>query len=358
MSAAQPKGMLPKALESSLSASDPVLRAQQEAKLRQAARLFESQFIATLFKEMRKSLPKGGVLNGGYGEQIFTGLLDQARSDSLAQTGSLGIASMLEQQLGRPRAKTAGDALRAGAYNLKPPANLYRAAGKAAPAGQAEAAPAEPVQETPAQIAPLLEESGQPLLDLEPVVQAPARERAPAPEQRTSVTLPMPETDEEESAETIMREEPRPSASPAPALGGKTAAEMSVPVQGAVTSTFGLRLHPITGDVRPHHGLDLAAPAGTPVSAALAGVVRFAGQAGDYGRLVVLEHDDGTSTFYGHCRSLSVTPGQRVAQGQMVARVGMTGLATGPHLHFEVRDAAGRPQDPLPMVAKSLNTSS
>lgn len=100
-----------------------------------------------------------------------------------------------------------------------------------------------------------------------------------------------------------------------------------------------------------HSGLDFAAPVGTPVVAAAAGVVVQAGTAGPYGRLVVVDHGGGTSTYYAHLSSSSVTAGDRVAGGQRLGAVGATGNATGPHLHFEVR-VGGVAQDPerfLPM---------
>lgn len=117
-----------------------------------------------------------------------------------------------------------------------------------------------------------------------------------------------------------------------------------------VTSHFGLRADPFTGAQRAHHGLDLGAAEGTPVVAAAAGTVRFAGKRGGYGNVVIVEHADGTETRYAHCRDLGVTPGQAVAAGQSIATVGSTGRSTGPHLHFEVRQG-GKPVDPSTWTA-------
>jgi len=136
---------------------------------------------------------------------------------------------------------------------------------------------------------------------------------------------------------------------------GAAAGEYQMPVQGVVSSGFGEREHPITGEERAHNGLDLAAPAGTPVGAAKAGTVSFAGPAGDYGNLVVIDHTGGGSTYYGHLQSVGVKAGQNLEQGQELGKVGATGLATGPHLHFEVRDSLGRAVDPQPLLAKGLN---
>ena len=130
-----------------------------------------------------------------------------------------------------------------------------------------------------------------------------------------------------------------------------------MPVNGEVSSAFGSRIHPVSGEVREHQGVDLAAPLGAPVKAARAGRVSFAGELGDYGKLVVVTHDDGSSAYYGHLDTMEVSVGQRVAQGQGLAAVGQTGLTTGPHLHFEIRDSSGRAQDPLPRLARGLNQS-
>lgn len=112
-----------------------------------------------------------------------------------------------------------------------------------------------------------------------------------------------------------------------------------------VSSGFGLRLDPFSGVERAHHGLDIAAPAGSPVRAAADGVVRYAGKRGGYGNVVILSHADGTETRYAHCKTLAVRPGDRVEAGADIATVGSTGRSTGPHLHFEVR-RDGQPIDP------------
>lgn len=104
-----------------------------------------------------------------------------------------------------------------------------------------------------------------------------------------------------------------------------------------VTSSFGVRSDPFTGQLRKHHGLDLAAAEGTPVLAAADGVVRFSGKRGSYGNVVILTHADGTESRYAHCRDLGVKEGDVVQAGQPIASVGSTGRSTGPHLHFEVR---------------------
>jgi murein DD-endopeptidase MepM/ murein hydrolase activator NlpD len=122
---------------------------------------------------------------------------------------------------------------------------------------------------------------------------------------------------------------------------------MGYPCAGPITSTFGNRIHPILGYVRFHSGVDFGVDYGSPILAANAGVVIFAGWYGGYGQTVIIDHGNNTSTLYGHASDLYVTEGQTVQRGQVVASVGSSGLSTGPHLHFEVR-VGGEPVDPMP----------
>jgi len=110
---------------------------------------------------------------------------------------------------------------------------------------------------------------------------------------------------------------------------------LSVP--SAISSIFGWRQHPLTGDRRFHSGVDLAAAAGTPVLAADSGQVEIADWVGGYGITVVLNHNSAQQTLYGHMSELFVRPGQWVERGTVIGRVGSTGNSTGPHLHFETR---------------------
>lgn len=131
------------------------------------------------------------------------------------------------------------------------------------------------------------------------------------------------------------------------ATAGTVSRPDRLPLRSAsLTSRFGMRNHPISGGYRAHSGIDLAAPAGSPVLAPAAGVVSFANWRGGYGLLVVLDHGGGMQTRFGHLSRLMVSPGQRLAQGDLVGLVGSSGRATGPHLHYELR-SNGRAIDPL-----------
>src|SRR5258706_3083975 len=127
------------------------------------------------------------------------------------------------------------------------------------------------------------------------------------------------------------------------------ARELEAPAKGAVSSKFGLRADPWTGARRFHSGVDIAAPAGSPVRAAAAGKVAFSGWAEGYGNLVTGDHGDGTVTRYGHNGANLVAAGDEVAARHESALVGATGRATGPHLHFEV-ERHGQAVDPMQII--------
>jgi murein DD-endopeptidase MepM/ murein hydrolase activator NlpD len=117
------------------------------------------------------------------------------------------------------------------------------------------------------------------------------------------------------------------------------------PCDGRITSGYGFRIHPITGEGLVHEGLDIAAPPGAPVLAPADGIVEKCDRTVQYGNLIVIRHGDGVETRYGHLRKILVSEGQAVKRNDLIGLVGQTGLATGPHLHFEVR-LSKVPQDP------------
>jgi murein DD-endopeptidase MepM/ murein hydrolase activator NlpD len=121
---------------------------------------------------------------------------------------------------------------------------------------------------------------------------------------------------------------------------------LTTPVNGArISSSFGMRFHPVLGFNRMHTGMDFAAPTGSEIVAAGDGVVADAKWWGGYGRWVRVQHGSGWETGYAHMSSIKVRPGQRVRQGEVIGYVGTTGRSTGPHLHFEVWNNR-RPIDP------------
>ncbi|WMJ84774.1 M23 family metallopeptidase [Oscillospiraceae bacterium LTW-04] len=122
-------------------------------------------------------------------------------------------------------------------------------------------------------------------------------------------------------------------------------APMRLPVQGILSSTFGVRKHPITRKLDFHTGVDFAAPLNTPIGAAWPGVVVETGESQIYGRFVTLDHG-GYQTRYCHCNIIAVKVGMRLRQGETLAYVGNSGVSTGPHLHFELI-INGRAANPL-----------
>jgi hypothetical protein len=115
---------------------------------------------------------------------------------------------------------------------------------------------------------------------------------------------------------------------------------------GRITSLFGPRRDPITHRHGHHTGVDFASYYGAPIVATADGRIAFAGWRGGYGRLLIVRHNNGYSTYYGHCSRLLARPGQPVAQGQTIALVGSTGHSTGPHCHYEIR-VQSRATNPL-----------
>lgn len=113
------------------------------------------------------------------------------------------------------------------------------------------------------------------------------------------------------------------------------------PTSGVLTSTFGE-----SRGKSIHKGIDLAAPTGTPIEAALTGVISYSGVAKGYGKVIIIDHDNGMQTVYAHCNKLYVETGENINRGQLIAEVGNTGDSTGPHLHFELK-INGDAIDPL-----------
>ena len=133
---------------------------------------------------------------------------------------------------------------------------------------------------------------------------------------------------------------------PMPSGGGS----LAWPAAGSVTSPYGYRIHPIFGYSRLHTGVDIGAGYGAPVVAGAKGEVAYVGVMSGYGNVVVVDHGGGMATTYNHLSAFSVSTGQSVRRGQVIAAVGCTGWCTGPHLHFEVR-INGTPVDPMPYLS-------
>jgi murein DD-endopeptidase MepM/ murein hydrolase activator NlpD len=144
-----------------------------------------------------------------------------------------------------------------------------------------------------------------------------------------------------------------------PSIGGKptplrmptgVSIPSRMPVEGVrLTSSYGMREHPVLGGRRAHKGIDLAGPVGTPVYATADGIVSKAEWFSSYGLYVSIEHGGALQTRYGHMSRLNVADGQRVHKGDVIGFIGTTGRSTGPHLHYEVR-VNGEAVNPLPYM--------
>lgn len=136
---------------------------------------------------------------------------------------------------------------------------------------------------------------------------------------------------------------------PSPPAGVGSGGSLQRPVGGPVTSSFGMRVHPVTGVRKLHDGTDFGVACGTPVRAAAGGTVVEAGNAGAYGTRVTVQHGAGLETSYAHLSTASTAVGSTVTAGEVVGRSGSTGLSTGCHLHFMVRRDGGL-VDPMQLL--------
>ena len=263
-----------------------------DRRLHEAARSLESMLL-------KQIVSSSGAFRGGDspGSAIRADLFASTLADAVAGSGGIGLADQVVRSL-TPHGAQAPNDLRAAARDA----------------------------------------AGLPVSHLRPPASPPAGDLA-AP-------APMAHLAEAHEAELALKENPYQEAASATTSGG-----FDLPVAGRVTSRFGARRDPLTGATSTHPGLDVAAPAGTPILAPAGGVVVSAGPRGGYGNAVEIDHGGGLVTIYGHAADLLVSTGDFVEPGQAIATVGSTGRSTGPHLHFEVR-RGGAAVDPNQVLKK------
>ena len=294
---------------------DQAAQAKEAGKLREACKMFEAQFVKMMMSEMRKTVSKGGIIDGGFGEEMFTDSLDEARADAIVQGRGIGLSEMLQFQLSRD--------------SYQKPVQ-FRMPARAADAYAAAAANAGPTASR--------QPENNAAMDTPPNTSGNWQQGNIVP-----ATPLMSKIADIKAGAVAMRED---------AQAVTAGSDYVWPLQDArVSSNFGMRFHPILKVNRYHSGMDLSAPTGTPIQAAAEGRVIFAGNRGQLGKAVIVEHSDGSRTVYGHCSRLLVREGQTVGQGDAIAKVGSTGLVTGPHLHFEIRNPEGKATDPLLSLA-------
>ncbi len=243
----------------------------------EVAREFEAVLLAQVISAMRKTVPDSGMLEASANRKMLDGAFDQEVARSLAAKGGLGIAEQLVRQIERQHPDGAADAATGAAHRAPSIATTGRA--------------------------------------LSPATIAAAGTRSLAAARPGSLADP--------SAGLLARPE---TAAPEGAV---------TPVAGEITSHFGMRSDPFTGAPRFHGGVDVAAPRGTAIRAVADGEVVFSGwRRGGEGRVVDVRHAGGLVTSYAHAERTLVRVGQHVGAGDVVATVGASGRASGPHLHF------------------------
>jgi len=231
----------------------------------EAARQMEEQFLRVMLKELKRSIPTGGLLQGSVA--IYNSVFDEQLAQTMAEAGGIGIGERLAAYLERPE----------GGENT--PEKLALRDGRSFAAGE------RPIHSI-----------------------VPQRFHDAPPKRFDATALPFP----------------------------KDATQHPVS-DGIVTSHFGLRSDPFSGELRSHRGIDIAAPKGTPFHPIAEGTVIESGPRGGYGNLVVVDHGEGWTSSYAHCDTLNVQPGDRVSLKSTLGTVGETGRATGPHIHLELR---------------------
>lgn len=359
----------------------------KEKKLREACEGFESIFINKLWTQMRKSVPKEGFLHSKE-EEFYQSMFDQEMSKKIASAGGIGLADILYDQLKQqselvsratsptrptdPIPINADTGLRPpdtqrvkpvdmdGLPDVKPLKDEEELARSGAGADDSESFLSDlytPVEgegsETTGQRAESVNEpydarlaAGEP-----PEVRLmPENMRRYERPQRPAKAAPIEDRTVVASAGAGNAMAAQGSFAGGSAVDSQLSAEeterlklvaslpvLDSPVDGAVSSPYGWRNDPFTGQRTFHAGVDYQAPEGAPVRACWDGEVVFAGEKPGYGKIVVLEHQGGWRSFYGHAEGLDVSQGDVVKAGRKIAGVGSTGRSTGPHLHFEIR---------------------
>jgi len=250
------------------------------ARVAELAREFESVLIAQMLRQMRQSFLSEEDQDQGLGGQTLTDTMDVEVARALAAQGGVGLASVIERSLASSLGRQGADGDAMGLRGAGVPSGIVGPSTR--PVG-------------PVALPPLPGVNGGPTVS--PGVSG------------AGVAGPSGEPEE---------------------------VVLTSPLGSAVTSSYGWRTDPFHGLQRFHAGVDFRAAYGREVPTAAPGRVVSAGEQGGYGQTVVVEHADGLQTRYAHLSAILVTPGQELASGDTVGRVGQSGRATGPHLHFEV----------------------
>jgi len=282
--------------------SDNARTTRDEAAVRQMAQEFEALLLNQLTSTLNKTDDEEGGLfsDSGGGLSLSRQLFSEQLSKTLAQSGGVGLADLIVNQVAQKNSATKSN-------------------HSAALSAMRE------VSNTESDVPDTVEANGRYISSEAALATRPRRVHPSRPEPIKAVSA---------SAEGPKSVVIGPKA---PEIHRSSFVSLRLPIRGAIRSVFGPRRDPINGRPRFHKGVDIAAPSGTPIQAAAAGRVVFSGRNKGYGNMVMLEHADGRRTLYAHAEALYVKVGATVAAGQTIAAVGSTGHSTGPHVHFEIR---------------------
>ena len=302
-----------------------------DAKKQEAVQQFESYFIQMMVREMRKTVPKG--IFDSPSMSMFIELLDQSLAEQISQSGGMGFAEALERSLGM-RGMQSSDLLSGGSFDQQIQNAMH---GGNEHSLMSSMYPEDPLFDD---VLPMPSISNKHIFH---ELSHKIPKEAPAVHMESHAAHNHTHTHREE--EHVVHKE---SHVPVSSSNAKTSSigDMVFPLEGRISSRFGMRTDPIHGKHKHHSGLDIAATTGTPIKAVQAGTVTFSGNRGGYGKVVIIDHGNGLESRYAHCSELNVEKGQFVFAGTEIAAVGSTGRSTGPHLHLEIRQD-GKAVDPL-----------
>jgi peptidoglycan hydrolase FlgJ len=284
-------------------------------KLVKMAREFEGMLLLQMVRQMRQSMLMDEEEDSGLGNATMTDTFDVEFANYLAKQGGIGLSRTIEQQIEKSEQSKAAAAALKG-LETQPAAKPLEAAPKS-------------FGLEPPSLLPLSPRRGVSILPASPSEASVTRHgRGGAAANAASASEALHREQVEGHASALHSEIP-------PFLG-EGGEGLVLPLDSSTSSAFGWRSDPFRGGRKFHNGVDLRAAYGTEVPTAAPGKVTFAGERGAYGLLVVVEHPNGVETRYAHLSSTAVQPGDSVAAGQTIGRVGSSGRSTGPHLHFEV----------------------
>ena len=282
---------------------------EQKEELKKACQGFESLFLQKLWEKMRDTVPQEGFLHSKQ-EKMYLSMFNRELAKQWSEQGGIGLGDMLYKNL-TGQLEQAGHSSGSTQVN-----NINKTTG---PAPQFDS-------ENLSGSASQNKDSLSSLAEQEVMHKVDTLAREIENKFRD---------DPEKNFQPIEKSDPDRAF--AIENGATPLPELNWPVQGEVSSEFGWRDDPITGEKAWHSGIDVAASKGSPIKACWPGKVVYSGEKEGYGKLVVVEHAGGWQSYYGHNNRNLVQEGQTIRPGQHIADVGDTGRSTGPHLHFELR---------------------